>query len=563
MKCSNPDQKNYIVNDFLVIGSGISGLSAAYLLAKKGFSVALITKGKLEDGASQLAQGGIAAVDKERVRLKEDDFKFHIEDTLKAADGLGNPDITKEFIFNAFNKAVKFLIKIGVPFSKSNSGKYKFELHQEGGHSRPRVYCVGDYTGKAIIETLIHKVKSEPLISIYENYIAIDIITSKNYIKQKKVIKCLGAYVYSITKNKVYTFSAKSVFLATGGAGRIFLYTSNHKVSTGDGIAIAYRAGASIANLEFTQFHPTVLYGYDIEGRSFLLTEALRGKKVGGILCLKDKGPESKIDFIKEYGYSPEGSAATRDIVARAIDIEMKKKGLTNVYLNVTEAVTGKNKEYIKSHFPQIYKKLLSLGYDITEQPIPVVPAAHYTCGGVLCNKNGEVVNIKELYAIGEVACTGIMGANRLASNSLSESVLYAIKAVEHATKNKKPFARQNLNLPLWDPGRATQSRNQNLVGYYWDEIRILMWHLVGIVRDAERLHMARRRIKNTINEIKHYYWSYYITSDFLELRNIATVANLTIEAALWRKESRGGHFRIDYPQKDDINFKKPSIQTR
>ena len=538
----------YIKTDYLVIGSGIAGLRASIELSRRGNKIALVTKKSVIDGSTYLAQGGISAVDPERVKAGKDSYNLHIEDTLKAADGLGDKDITEKFVKRAYPDVIDFLIKEGVPFSKSDDG---YELHQEGGHSSPRIYCVGDYTGKAIEETLADKVREDPNITIYENHSAIDLITARkvyemqhdgiDLITAHKIYeaddKCIGAYVYDEKNDSVKTFDAKSTFIATGGAGRIFLYTSNNQVSTGDGIAMAHRAGAKIANMEFTQFHPTVLYGYDDHGRSFLLTEALRGKKMGAVLTL-DK--DSKTDFVKELGYSEDGSAGTRDIVARAIDIEMKKKGLTNVFLNITPEVTGKASEEIAKGFPQIYEKLKNLGYDITKEPVPAVPASHYTCGGIVVGSNGEVPGIKNLYAIGEASCTGLMGANRLASNSLPEAALYGLLAVEHATKNSK---KSDSKLPLWNIGRAKKSRNQNLVGYYWDEIRTMMWHLVGIVRDQERMFMAKTRINRIQEEITRYYWNYFITSDFLELRNIAKVADLTIDAAFNRKESKGGHY--------------------
>ena len=544
---------HYVETDCLVIGSGGAGLRAAIESSRQGYKVALVTKKSIEDGSTFLAQGGVSAVDPARVKSGEDSLELHIKDTLEAADGIGNPEVTKRFVERAY-EIIGFLIKSGVPFSN--------ELHQEGGHSRARIYCVGDYTGKAIEERLADIARENPNISIYENHSAIDLITTKKLDKNASLNRCLGAYVYDSENDCVTTFDAKATFIATGGAGRIYLYTSNNQVSTGDGIALAYRAGARIANIEFTQFHPTVFYGYNDKGRSFLITEALRGKKVGGILALRDSGEDSKVDFVKQLGYAEDGSAATRDIVARAIDREMKKNGLTNVFLNATPAVTNKTPKEIAEGFPQIYNKLMQLGFDITKQPIPVVPASHYTCGGIFVGLNGEIPEIDGLYAIGEVSCTGLMGANRLASNSLPESILYGLLAAEHATRNMS-VREQRMHLPLWDTFRATKSRKQDLVTCYWGEIRTLMWHLVGIVRDEERLNMAKKRISIIKEEINKYYWDYFLTSDFLELRNITQVAELTANAALGRKESRGGHYRLDYSIRDDNQFKKPTIQQR
>lgn len=546
----------YIQTDYLVIGSGLAGMRAALELSKAGKQVSLVTKRSLVRGSSALAQGGIAAMDPQRVEKGEDSYDLHIDDTVKAADGIGDLNITSSFVRES-HEVIKFLEEKGVEFSRKEKAvdqvdEGDYVLHQEGGHSRKRIYCVGDYTGKAVVDVLIEHVKADPNITVYENHTTVDLITEKKLNLEAETDACLGAYV--LNENEVKTFAAGNTILATGGAGRIFLYTSNDSVSTGDGIAMAYRVGARIGNMEFTQFHPTVLYGYDDEGRSFLLTEALRGKAMGARLTLSEDSSE---DFVKEY--TPDGSAGTRDVVAKAIDAEMKKGGLTNVFLNATPKVTGKTPEEIRKGFPEINEKLLSLGYDMTVQPIPVVPASHYTCGGVLVGKHGEVKEIDGLYAIGEVSCTGLMGANRLASNSLPEAVLYGKRAVEHALDNEV-VARADL--PLWDPGDATRSADLNLVSYYWDEVRTLMWQLVGIVRNEKGLQSAAKRMDILRDDIDDYYWRHLITPDFVELRNIAQVADLTINAALWRKESRGGHFREDFSETDRF-FAQASVQQR
>ncbi|MFH1637508.1 MAG: L-aspartate oxidase [Candidatus Woesearchaeota archaeon] len=530
-----------IKTDFLVIGSGIAGLRAALELSKH--KVALVTKKRLTDANTYYAQGGISAVPiTNKHPLEGDSFESHIEDTEKAGAGICNKKVVEYFAKNAFNDVILPLIKEGVKFTESKKG-YKYSLHQEGGHSSPRIFHVADYTGKAIEEALEKKARENSNITIYEDHMAIDLITKKKLgIKGEGL--CLGAYVLDAKGNKVITFSAKATFLATGGAGRVYLYTSNPDTATGDGIAMAKRLGLTIENMEFMQFHPTCLYNpspKSPDDRRFLITEALRGKNIGGILVLKR---DSKEDFVKALGYHKDGSASTRDIVSRAIDIEMKKRGLDHVYLNVTPEVTGKSAEELKEGFPEICQHCLSLGIDITKEPIPVVPAAHYTCGGVKVNINGET-ELKGLYAIGEVACTGLHGANRLASNSLSEAALFGKAAVAHALNNSN---REAIELKEWNIGKAVESRDEVQVAQNWDEARRMMWNLVGIARNEERLLMAKRRIRLIQEEINKYYWHYIVTLNLLELRNIAEVAGIIIDSALKRKESIGTHLRLDYP---------------
>ena len=554
-------------SDALVIGSGIAGLRAALEMAGRGYKVSLITKRKVTDANTYYAQGGIAAVDP--AREHEDSFDSHLNDTLNAGSGLCNRDISKYFVENAFSKVIQPLIELGVDFSKNPAGSsdgYKYVLHQEGGHSRKRIYCVDDHTGKAVEEKLAEAAAKSTNIDIYENHMAIDLITKSKLTGKRGKDNCLGAYVLDIEHETVRTFASEVVFIATGGVGRVYLYTSNSDTATGDGIAMAFRVGATIANMEFMQFHPTCLYipsPRTPAERRFLITEALRGKEMGAILTLDRR---SKKDFVKSLGYHEDGSAATRDIVARAIDSEMKKRGIENVYLNATCEVTGKTEEEIKKGFPEIYGTCLDVGIDMTKEPIPVVPAAHYTCGGIVVGKNGET-GIEDLYAIGECACTGLMGANRLASNSLPEAALFGLLAAEHAGKTISQrngrSAKENEEgpeLPSWDIGAAVKSQDEVQISHNWDEIRRIMWNLVGIVRSEERLTMAKERISLVKKGIQKYYWEYIITPDLLELRNITNIAEIIVESALRRKESRGTHFRLDSPLHDQIDSSETAV---
>ena len=536
--------------EVLVIGSGIAGLRAALEMSKRGHRVSVVTKRRITDANTYYAQGGIAAVDPDR--LDGDSFELHLKDTLNSGDGLCNQEVSKYFVENSFSKVIKPLMEFGVEFTEnpdeSETG-YKYVLHQEGGHSRKRVYCVNDYTGRAVEEKLVDLVQSDKNIEIYENHMAIDLITRNKLTCESGKDECLGAYVLDINKESVRTFDSDIVFLATGGVGRVYLYTSNSDTATGDGIGMAYRAGLAVTGMEFVQFHPTCLYTPSPktpEERRFLITEALRGKSAGGILTLSR---DSREDFIKSKGYHEDGSAATRDIVARAIDSEMKMRGIEHVYLNATSDVTGKTPEQIKNGFPEIFSRCLQTGIDMTKEPIPVVPAAHYTCGGIVVDRNG-LTQIPGLYAIGECAYTGIMGANRLASNSLSEAALFGLLAAEHADRTIKEGRKdaRACRPPEWDTGRAVKSQDMVQVSHNWDETRRIMWNLVGIVRNEERLKMGLNRIRLIKREIRKYYWDYIITVDLLELRNIIDVAEIIISSALKRKESRGTHYRLDFP---------------
>lgn len=533
---------------FLVIGSGIAGLRAAIELSENGQECILVTKSKLTDTNTIYAQGGIAAVDPLRVEKGLDSYESHMDDTIRAGDGLCLPEIVRRFVERAYPDAVRFLIDHGVPFSTTVEGEYV--LHQEGGHASPRVYCREDYTGQAIEQTLVEIVTDDPKIQVLENHAAVNLIT-RNKIAEVKSLRdrCLGAWVLDRETGLVRTIEASGTFLATGGAGRAFMYTSNPENATGDGIAMAYRAGARIANMEFFQFHPTVLYEAnptDPSERRFLLTEALRGESIGGRLTLTRDSIE---DFV--LSYDPQGSHGTRDVVARAIDAVMKDQGLPHVWLNVTEAVTGKPPEFIREHFPKIYEHCRRKGIDIAMEPIPVVPAAHYTCGGVLVNESGRT-DIKGLFAIGEVACTGLMGANRLASNSLSECALYGKLAVEAALGADLSSPIQGVTVPLWQGSTVHPEVNRSMLNRFWDTTRATMMDYCAIDRHEPRLQVALDVLKGLEQITNDIYRHFYPTLEIIELRNLALVARLIVESAMYRKESRGGHFRSDYPERND-----------
>jgi len=517
-----------VKTDFLVIGSGVAGLSFALKVASWG-KVAVVTKRELEESNTKYAQGGIASV-----WSQEDSFEAHVQDTLVAGDGLCHPDIV-EMVVRSGPDRIRDLTDWGVKFTLWDKDKTKYDLAREGGHSRRRIVHAADLTGEEVEKTLTRRVKRNGNITIYENSIAVNLIAREG--------ECWGAYVLDIKKNVVHTFLAKVTLLATGGAGKVYLYTSNSDVATGDGIAMAYRAGAKIANMEFMQFHPTCLY--HPEAKSFLISEALRGE--GAILRLKDGST-----FMHKY--HPQKELAPRDIVARAIDQEMKDRGDDCVFLNISH----KSPKFIKKRFPHIYKRCRSFGFDMTKESLPVVPAAHYICGGVLTDTNGRTT-LKRLYAVGEVACTGLHGANRLASNSLLEALVFAHRAAETA----KSAVKEEITFPPispWDIGHAVDSHEAVMVSHNWDEIRRLMWNYVGIVRSDKRLERAQRRIELLQKEIQDYYWDFIITSDLVELRNIATVGQLIIDCAMKRKESRGLHYNLDYSERDDLHWKRDTI---
>ncbi len=541
-----------IKTDFLVIGSGVAGLAFAMKMAEYG-SVALVTKKGISDSNTARAQGGVASVFSE-----VDSFDLHIKDTLAAGDGLCNQEVVEKVVKNGPDRILE-LIDLGVKFnladndSGGGNGNPEFELGREGGHSQKRIVHAQDLTGKEIEDVLVSHVKSDDRITIYEDHIAIDLITFSTRMKSGLVtrvndILCCGAYVFDRKTRQVNTFSASITLLATGGAGKVYLYTSNPDIATGDGIAMGYRAGTSVADLEFVQFHPTCLYHPD--AKNFLISEAVRGE--GGILIRGDGTA-----FMGKY--DPMKDLACRDVVARAIDNELKQSGNDSVFLDISHKDSG----FIKKRFPNIYTQCLSFGIDITTDPIPVVPAAHYMCGGIVTDMTGRT-NIRSLYAVGETACTGLHGANRLASNSLIEALVYADAAAKQAVKELNESGFQSLQEPPeWDDTGTTDSDEGIMVSHNWDEIRRLMWNYVGIVRSNKRLERAKRRIENIEKEIFEYYWNFKVAGDLIELRNIATVASLIIKCAMHRKESRGLHYNIQYPEKDDKKWLKETVIRR
>ncbi len=525
-----------ITSDYLVVGSGIAGLCYALTVAEHG-QVALITKREISTTATRLAQGGIAAV-----ANAEDSFEQHLQDTMEAGAWLPNEEIVRMVVENG-PAAIEDLINWGVQFSRK--GDQTYDLTREGGHSQRRIYHVKDETGKEIERALVEAAQAHPNITIYENHVAVDLITEAKVTRRRiKPDRCLGVYVLNSMTGDVMTFGAPITVLATGGAGKVYLYTCNPDIATGDGIAMAYRAGATIANMEFMQFHPTTLF--HPHAKSFLVSEAVRGE--GAILRRSDGTA-----FME--GYHPLKDLAPRDIVARAIDHEMKTHGDDCVFLDITH----KTGDYIKDRFPYIYETCLSYGIDMTRQPIPVVPAAHYLCGGIKIDAWGET-DIDNLFAIGEVSCSGLHGANRLASNSLLEGVVYAKRAAERSLERAQQVTPACPSIHPWDPGSARDSDEEVVVAHNWHEIRLCMWNYVGIVRSDKRLVRALRRVQMIQEEIADYYWDFLITSDLIELRNIATVAELIIRCALNRKESRGLHYNIDYPDKDDIHWKRDTL---
>jgi L-aspartate oxidase len=538
-----------IKTDFLIIGSGVAGLTFALKVARHG-TVALVTKKGIMDSNTARAQGGIASV-----FGKLDSFDLHIEDTLASGDGLCNRDVV-EMVVKGGPERIRELIDLGVQFNLSNekdtSGP-SLDLGREGGHSRKRIVHANDMTGLELETVLVNHVLANENIEVFENHMAIDLITISTRMQRGMVTTthedfCCGAYVLDAVTHQVHTFNAGITLLASGGAGKVYLYTSNPDVATGDGIAMSYRAGATVANLEFVQFHPTCLY--HPEAKNFLISEAVRGE--GGILV--DTAGQRFME-----AYDPQKDLACRDVVARAIDTELKKSGADSVFLDISH----KPADFVRQRFPNLYEKCLDFGVDMTAGPIPVVPAAHYMCGGVATDMLGRT-DIRRLYAIGETACTGLHGANRLASNSLCEALVYADAAAKQAVVDLKSIdAGLTPDPSPWDEVGTSDSDERIMVSHNWDEIRRCMWNYVGIVRSDKRLARARRRIENIQAEIDEYYWGFRVAPDLIELRNIAMVAELIVKCAMHRKESRGLHYTIQYPQRDDRRWLKDTVLRR
>jgi L-aspartate oxidase len=517
--------------DYLVIGSGVAGMSFALEAAKHG-QVLLLTKVKPEESNSSYAQGGIAAVWSEA-----DDYEAHIQDTLVAGAGLCRREAVEKTVREGTD-AVRELISRGAQFTRSSEDPGSYSLHREGGHSHRRILHAADLTGREIVRALLEAVRAEPNIEVLEHCMAVDLLTASWLARKRSEIppeqdEVLGAYVLELETGNVVVVGARVVVLATGGAGKVYLYTTNPSIASGDGMAMAWRAGARMANMEFVQFHPTCLY--HPRDTSFLITEALRGE--GGKLILPDG-----TRFMPQYDERAE--LAPRDIVARAIDNELKRRGIESVFLDMSHL----DRETLKTKFPNIFQRLTTLGIDMSIDPIPVVPAAHYMCGGVATNLDGES-SIRNLFAIGEVACTGLHGANRLASNSLLEAAVFGRAAAAVAIGRAGAVPRSDL--PPWEVGSATTSDELVVIAHLWEEIRRFMWNYVGIVRTHKRLRRAQTRVYLVKEEVRSYYWDFKLTGDLVELRNLCDVAGMIVRSALDRRESRGLHYTLDFPKID------------
>lgn len=535
--------------DFLVIGSGIAGLSFALKVADSG-SVAIVTKKDKLETSTNYAQGGIASV-----LGPDDSFQLHIQDTLNAGDGLCHPDVVEKVVLSGPDR-IRELIELGVRFNMDANRSAHYDLGREGGHSRNRIVHAQDMTGRAVEKALIAAAEAHPNIQIFENHLALDLIVEHHSIRAGSVDVrhrdiCWGAYVLESSSGNISMFLAHAVLLCSGGAGKVYLYTSNPDVATGDGLAMAYRAGARLADLEFVQFHPTCLY--HPHAKNFLISEAVRGE--GGRLI--DKRGRAFMEL-----YHPLKDLAFRDIVARAIDTEMKKSGDDCVYLDITH----RNPDFLMTRFPNIHQRCLQLGIDITRDPIPVVPAAHYMCGGIVADLVGRTT-IENLYAIGECACTGLHGANRLASNSLLEAMVFGHEAAADCTAHLKAWQGRGMpNIPRCFPRNGNMPNLHSemvLIAHNWDIIRRLMWNYVGIVRTDKRLALAQMHMAQIRLEIKEHLPNIPISNDLIELQNLALVAELILRSAIERKESRGLHYNLDHPRRDDANWRRDTVVTR
>ncbi|MFP3869955.1 MAG: L-aspartate oxidase [Syntrophobacteria bacterium] len=528
--------------DILAIGSGIAGLTFALNVADR-FRVAVVTKKEKIETSTNYAQGGIASV-----LSPEDSFDLHIQDTLIAGDGLCHPDVVEMVVRNGPDR-VKELAQIGVRFNPKAQDSLSYDLGVEGGHSRARIVHAQDMTGREVERVLVSLAEEHPNIQLFENHIAIDLIVECHHFKRgllttRREERCWGAYVLDIEGNRILTFLARETLLCTGGAGKVYVYTSNPDVATGDGVAMAYRAGAEIANMEFVQFHPTCLY--HPHAKNFLISEAVRGE--GGRLI--DKRGHA---FMSKY--HPQEELACRDAVARAIDTEMKQSGDDCVYLDISH----RNADFLRNRFPNIYEKCLSLRIDITREPIPVVPAAHYMCGGIRTDPYGRS-SIQHLYALGESACTGLHGANRLASNSLLEALVFAHNAAQYINHESGSAESSFPEVPNLEMPQNANYSEMVLIAYNWDIIRRLMWNYVGIVRSDNRLRLAQNHLAQIQGEINEHYPNISPNTDLIELKNLATVAQMIVTCARRRRESRGLHFNVDHPQKDDERWRQDTV---